>query len=57
MVQGERNLREYVFEKIKIFTFCLNLIEEEEIKAKIEGLIKLLLTLFTIGVINSPKSH
>lgn len=57
VVQGERNLWEYVFEKIKIFTFCLNLIEEEEIKAKIEGLIKLLLTLFTIGVINSPKSH
>ena len=57
VVQEERNLWEYVFEKIKIFTFCLNLIEEKETNAKIEGFIKLLLTLFTIGVINSPKIH
>lgn len=48
VVQGKRNLWECVFKKIKIFTFCLNLIEEKETNAKIEGLIKLLLTLFTI---------
>lgn len=50
-------MRTHGFEKIKIFTFCLNLIEEQETNAKIERLIELLLTLVTIGVINSPKIH
>lgn len=48
-------MRRHGFKKIKIFTFCLNLIEEKETNAKIERLTEPLLTLVTIGVINSPK--